>query len=61
MIIFFLFPERVYSIEYCLLESKAICKAFNCDHNNIKENIAKDIELEKTQFEEKNFTYKFII
>jgi hypothetical protein len=37
------FPEKVYSIEYYLLEPEAICRAFNCSQEEIMTEIMEEI------------------
>ena len=55
---FYPFPERVYSIEYYLLNAEAICKAFNCTEQQIRTMIEQDIsgswsDIEKKQIKPK--------
>jgi predicted ATP-dependent endonuclease of OLD family len=50
---FYLLPERVYSIEYYLLEPEAICKAFNCTEPQTIMKIRKEIDNNLVDIEKK--------
>jgi putative ATP-dependent endonuclease of the OLD family len=58
---FYSFPEKVYSIEYYLLEPEAICKAFNCTEENIMMEIKNEINTKLSDIDKKIIKPKHLL